>query len=115
MGNAPKILAITRRPGELCASQALLGSTGAQLVAATSMAAARVILRSVKVQAVLLCHGSWPAAERDAMLAELRATCPELTILVRCPGCTECAKPGQLVDEAPIASLIAALGRFHSD
>jgi len=108
-----KILAITKRLNELCGTQAMLYAAGMQLVTATSMAAARGTLNAVHIQAVILCRESWSAAERDSMIAELRATHPELTVLVRCPGCTDCDEaagvPGQLNDETPIASLIAAL------
>lgn len=91
----------------------MLYAAGMQLVTATSMAAARVTLNALNVQAVILCRESWSAAERDSMISELRLMHPELAVLVRCPGCTGCVEatgiPGQLNDETPIASLIAAL------
>jgi hypothetical protein len=91
----------------------MLYAAGMQLVTATTLAAARGTLQAVKVQAVILCRSSWSADEREAMLAELRSAYPEIAILVHCPGCTGCTEDagvsGQLQDEIPIASLIAAL------
>lgn len=108
-----KILAITKRLSELCGTQGMLYAAGMQLVTATNMVAARVTLNALNVQAVILCRESWSASERDSMILELRTMYPELTVLVRCPGCTGCDEatgmPGQLNDETPIASLIAAL------
>ena len=108
-----KVLAITKRLSELCGTQAMLYAAGMQLVTATSMTAARGMLNAVQIQAVILCRESWSVAERDNMISELHATHPELTVLVRCPGCTGCDEavgvPGRLNDEVPIASLIATL------
>ena len=113
MRSPPTILAITKRLGDLCGTQAMLYAAGMQLVTATSMAAALGTLHAVNVHAVILCRESWTAAERDSMVVELRASHPELAILVRCPGCNGCNEgtgvPGKLNDETPIASLLAAL------
>ena len=106
----PKVLAITKRTADLCATQALLYSAGLDLVAATNIAAAKALIRSLPVRGVIICYHSWTEAERQQIAAEmLEAKLP----LIHCPGCTgcdeACGKPGILNDMLPLTQLIMQL------
>ena len=97
-----KILAITKRPAELCATQAIIYSVGLEMVTATNINAAESVLRAVPISGVMLCKDSWPEPEREKLDSYVRRHHPELSIILRCPGCTGCDElkhtPGELSD-----------------
>ncbi len=112
MSTIPNVLAITKRPAQLCATQALLYGAGLTLVTATNLHAARSVIVAKSVTAVIVCKDSWSDAERDVIAAELRRLRPQLAVIMRCPGCTGCdeaaGRPGMMRDERPVLQLIAA-------
>lgn len=115
MFTRPKVLAITKRTGDLCATQAMLYGAGFELFAATSLLGARSAIRSLNVEGVILCRGSWTDAEKASILADLKSRNAELGFLVHCPGCTGCdeasGRAGTLVDCAPVRHFIAAIDK----
>ena len=108
-----KVLVLTKRLQDMCATQTLLYSAGFQMVTATNLDAARSVLRSVPVQAIIVCRWSWGKGERERILSELSGIRPEAALLVRCPGCTGCDDaapgPGHLLDQVPLTELISVL------
>ena len=90
MSHHPKVLAITKRTAELCGTQSLLYRAGLDLVAATSLGVARVVINSIPVRGVILCLDSWTVEERKAILTELATNHPDIEVIVRCLGCTGC-------------------------
>jgi hypothetical protein len=110
--NCPKVLAITKRTAQLCGTQPLLYEAGFALMTATSMDIARSIIKAVAVKGVIVCRGSWSEQESASIVAELAADHPEITVILRCPGCTGCGEashtPGTLSDISSLAVLISA-------
>jgi len=108
----PKVLAITKRTADLCVTQATLYAAGFELVTATNLMAARVLLRSLPIHGVIVCMHSWSESERDSIFGELKAL--ELPIM-KCPGCTGCDelrhKVGTLDNMLPLTTLISKLSR----
>ncbi len=113
MSTSPNVLAITRRPAQLCATQALLYGAGFILVTATNLQAACSVIVAKQVTAVIVCMDSWSAEERDVIAFELHRLRPQLAVIMRCPGCTGCDEaagiPGVMRDERPLLQLIAAV------
>jgi hypothetical protein len=111
MRTQAKVLAVTRQLQELCGTQTILHSAGLQLVTATNMETARRVIKALGIQAVIVCRDSWSESERDKMVAELQTLYPELAVIVRCPGCTRCHEPadvlGRVLDQTPFTQLIA--------
>ena len=107
----PTVLAITKRTAELCGTQPLLYEAGFALVTATSMDVARSVIKAIAVKAVIVCRGSWSEEERESIISELAADHPEVTIIVRCPGCTGCDEashtPGTLSDTQVLTKLLS--------
>lgn len=111
MQTQPNVLAITRRSAHLCATQSLLYAAGYKLVVATNVSAARRMISSLRVKAVIVCAGSWSSAEVQEIASELIQRI-KIPVLMRCPGCDEVAgKPGTLRDTAPLTNMIAAIER----
>jgi hypothetical protein len=110
--NHPRVLAITKHTAVLCGTQSLLYGAGFDLVTATSMIAARSVIKAMQVRGVIVCLDSWSEQERDSIVAEI-ANYPEVVIIVRCPGCTGCDEAthtrGILSDSLPLTQLIVAL------
>lgn len=113
MFNSSKVLAITKRTADLCGTQALLYGAGFELVTATSMTAARSVIKAMRVKGVIVCYHSWSEQEREGIVAELASDHPDLTVIMRCLGCTGCDeaahKPGTLCDTLPLTQLISAI------
>lgn len=111
--NHQKVLAITKRTRELCGTLTLACNAGLDLVTATDMNVARVIIDVMQVRGVVICWDSWTPQERESMLAELAAKHPELTVTLRCPGCTRCdlgnLQPGTLNDVLSLTQLMKPL------
>ena len=117
--NRPTVLAITKRTAELCGTQSLLYAAGLDLVTATNMMAARSVINAIRVRGVIVCRGSWSDDERDGIVSELATNYPEITVTIRCPGCTGCDEathtPGSLSDTLPLEQLMAiTLLRGHN-
>lgn len=111
METPSKVLALTKRLSELCELQSMLYSAGLELVTATNLETALGVIRALGIHAVAVCRDSWPEAERERMVSELRALRPELTVIVRCPGCKRCVEPasvGESVEQAAVALLQAS-------
>jgi hypothetical protein len=110
MLHSTSFLAITKRTADLCATQSVLYAAGMGLIAATNVAAAHSVLKSVQVQGVIVCKHSWTEQEREGILAQLAANYPNITAIVRCVGCTQCDvssnRPGTLDDKLPLTQLI---------
>jgi hypothetical protein len=105
--NLPRVLAVTKRPAELCANQPLLYAAGFQLVTAATLAAAHELAQGSAFRGVIVCMHSWSDAERQAIFSEMKS--PYLPIM-KCPGCIGCdessGKVGTLDLLIPISSLI---------
>jgi hypothetical protein len=110
--NDRKVLAITKRTAQFCGTQSLLYASGIELLAAENMAAARSVMSTVSMKGVILCMHSWSDQEREGFQAELQANHPEVTIIVRCPGCSgpdeASGKPGILCETKPFSKLTSA-------
>jgi len=111
--SCPKVLAITKRTAELCATQSHLFMAGFELLTATNMLGARSMKKAVDVKAVIVCKHSWSDDEREMISCEVAALRPEAALVMRCLGCTECDLaadwPGTLSDTAPLTQLISAM------
>lgn len=111
--NHQKVLAITKRTRELCGTQALACNAGLDLVTATDMSVARIIIKVMQVKGVVICGDSWTEQERLSIQAELAANHPEVMVILRCPGCTGCdvanLTPGTLNDVVALQQLIKSL------
>ena len=59
MSNIPKVVAITKRTADLCATQSVLYSKGFELITATNMNVALSIINAMSVKGVIICRGSW--------------------------------------------------------
>jgi hypothetical protein len=107
--NNRKVLAITKRAAQFCGTQSLLQASGIELVAAKDMAAARKLMGALTAKGVILCMHSWSDRERESFQLELTANYPEVTVIVRCPGCSghdeASLKPGILDDTEPFLNL----------
>ncbi len=107
------VLAITKRTASICATRASLFAAGFELATATSIMAARAAIRSLSVEAVIVCRHSWSAEERDQIAADLATVQPKLSYLMHCPGCVDydeaAGTPGRLADTVPLGRLIAAI------
>lgn len=107
--NQRKVLAITKRAAQFCGTQSLLYASGIELVGTASMKSARRVIQDDAVKGVIVCLHSWSEQERDGMVSELEANHPEVSVIVRCPGCTGCdeanQKPGTLSETHPFANL----------
>lgn len=107
-----KVLAVTKRTADLCATQSLLYAAGFELVAATNVTTARAMMRALPVCGIIMCRESWTEDERaDMASALLSFSLP----IMHCPGCTGCdeanGRAGKLNDTVPLSSLIAAFGK----
>ena len=94
MSEDARILAITKRTGDLCATQCFLHRAGLGLAAATNLNAAHTVIRGGRVAGVIICRHSWSEPECEAIVCALASQYPGLAVAIRCPGCTE-------HDEAP--------------
>ncbi len=107
--NQRKVLAITKRTAQLCGTQSLLYASGIELVGAASMKSARRVIKDDAVKGVIVCLHSWSEQERDGIVSELEANHPEVSVIVRCPGCTGCdeasQRPGTLRETHHFANL----------
>lgn len=86
--NGQRVLAITKRTAELSSTQSLLYREGFELMTATSMAAARCVIKSVAIRGVFVCRDSWSEQERENIISEFATDHPEVTIIMRCAECT---------------------------
>lgn len=107
------VLAITKRTASMCATRSSLFAAGFELATATSITAARATIRSLSVDAVIVCRHSFTAEERDQIAAELSTIQPKLSYLMQCPGCVDFDEtvgiPGRLTETLPLARLINAI------
>jgi hypothetical protein len=113
MLSRPKVLAITKRTADLCATQGLLYAAGMDLIVATNVVTAKALIRSVPVRGVIICYHSWTEAERESIATELSKGDVPVLPTINCPGCTgcdeACGKRGVLDDTLPLTSLIMQL------
>jgi hypothetical protein len=104
-----KVLAITKRSAQLCGTQSLLHASDIELLDAASMKTARQVIKDDAVKGVIVCLHSWSERERNEMVSELEANHPEVSVIVRCPGCSGCDEashtPGTLRETLHIANL----------
>ena len=107
--NQRKVLAITKRAAQFCGTQSLLYASGIELVGTASMKSARRAIKDEAVKGVIVCLHSWSEQERDGIVSELEANYPEVSVIVRCPGCSGCdeasQKPGTLRETQQFAKL----------
>ena len=107
--NQRRVLAITKRRAQLCGAQSLLHASGLELHGTSSMKTARRAMQGDAVKGVIVCLHSWSERERDEMVKEIQASHPELSVIVRCPGCSGCDEtnctPGTLSDTQSFAGL----------
>ena len=111
--NIRRVLTVSQRPAELCAAKAMLNGAGFDVVTATNLPAAQVVLRAMRCDAAFVCRHSFTAAEREEIAVALIGARPELVIVGRCPGCVGCDEQaciiGRLEDTDAVSALIAAL------
>jgi hypothetical protein len=93
--NQRKVLAITKRAAQFCGTQSLLYASGIELLGTTSMKSARRVIKDDAVKGVIVCLHSWSEQERDGMVSELEANHPDVSVIVRCPGCSGCDEAKQ--------------------
>ncbi len=109
----PKVLAVTRRPANVCAAKAMLNSAGFDVVTATNLETALTVGRAVPFDAAFICYHSFTPAQRDHIAGELKKASPQLVAIGHCPGCTGCdeaaGKTGKLEKADAISAMIAAL------
>ncbi len=107
------VLAVTKRAASMCATQSRMCAAGLELITATNLAAARAAIRSLHIDAVIVCHHSWTREERHKLAAELAVLRPEIKFILRCPGCVDrddaAGTPGRLTETLPLTQLIAAI------
>ncbi len=107
------VLAITLRPAKLCATQDVLQEQGIHLLTVTSFAAGRLAIHRFGIEAVIVCHHSWSAEERDILARELAAVRPPVKFVMRCPGCIDCDEAagvaGVLTDATQVDALISTV------
>jgi hypothetical protein len=108
--NRPKVLAITERHAEICATQSLLNEAGIQALTATNMNAVRAIIKSTRLRGIIICKDSWSPEEHDNFAADLWMLNPQVAAILRCCGCTECDEltlsAGTLRNTIPLAKFI---------
>lgn len=111
--NRPKVLAITTRHTEICATQSLLNAAGLKVITATNMNAARAIIRSTRLRGIIVCKESWSQEEHENFAADLWILNPDVAIILRCPGCTECDEvnrcAGTLRSAIPLSKFMATI------
>lgn len=107
--NQRKVLAITKRAAQFCGTQSLLYASGIELVGAASMKSARQTIKDDAVKGVIVCLHSWSEQERDGMVSELETNHPDVSVIVRCPGCSGCDEatqtPGTLTETHQFSNL----------
>ncbi len=113
--NRPRVLAITTRHADICATQSLLNEAGIQALTATNMNAARAIIKSTRLRGIIICKDSWSPEEHDSLAADLWMLNPDVAIILRCSGCTECDEvnrcTGTLRKTIPLAKFIDAIAQ----
>ena len=74
------------------------------------MNAARAIIKSTRLRGIIICKDSWSPEEHDSLAADLWMLNPEVAIILRCPGCTECDEvnrcTGTLQETIPLAKFL---------
>lgn len=109
----PKVLAVTRRPKNLCAASDMLNAAGFSVVAATNLETALTVARAVRFDAAFVCYHSFTPAQRESIAAELNKANPQLAVIGRCPGCVGCDETagiiGKLENSDAVSVLISAL------
>lgn len=107
-----EVLAITRRPAELCANRPLLDAAGFQLVTAANVAAARELIQHAPPRGLIVCLHSWSGVERDAITSGLKSY---RLPLMKCPGCLGCdevaGRAGTLDVLIPLTDFIERMDR----
>ena len=111
--NRPKVLVITERYAEMCATQSLLNAAGLELITAIDMDSARAVIQGTRLKGLIICKESWSAEQRDGIAAELWELNPDVAAILRCPGCTDCDQAnrcaGKLRDTIPLTKFIATI------
>ncbi len=83
----PKVLIVTRRMEELCATKALLNGYGFEVATVTNERAAKAAARAARYQGAVVCHHSFSHDERERIASGLRGVNPDLPVVLKCPGC----------------------------
>ncbi len=108
-----KVLAITKRMAEMCASQPFIYAAGCDLITATTLRAARVVMQNLPVKAVIICKHSWSEQEREEIASELECLRPKPSYVMRGPGCEDydetVDRRGILRDTVPLSQLLATI------
>jgi hypothetical protein len=117
----PKVLLVTKRTPELCATKAMLNMAGYDVAAVTNIETACAVGRGIRYRAAIVCLHSFTAAERDTLAADLTRSNPDIKVMARCPGCLGCDEGRANVmgtlpqDDDTIAGVIVALGACQPD
>jgi hypothetical protein len=117
----PKVLLVTKRTPELCATKAMLNMAGYDVAAVTNIPTACAVGRGIRYEAAIVCLHSFTAAERDILAADLVKSNPDIKVVARCPGCLGCNEGRDDVmgalpeDDSTIARVILALGPCQPD
>lgn len=115
MQHIPKVLVLTRRLAEACATKALLNGAGFEVLTATTLEMAKTLSRCLPLRAAVVCRHSFSDTEREHLLTELQACHPDIRIILACPGCTGCnereGRSGTLDDVSHIQIITLGLTR----
>jgi DNA-binding NtrC family response regulator len=84
----PKVLAVTKRLGELCATKAMLNAAGFDVATATNIQVAQALGRSLRFEAAIVCRHSFTDEERQQIAVELKKSAPGMVVIAMCPGCS---------------------------
>jgi DNA-binding NtrC family response regulator len=109
----PKVLLVTKRTADLCATKAMLNSAGFDVMTATDLAVARSVGGCIPFAAAILCKHSFTDEDRENLTAQLRTIHPDFNVIAVCPGCTGCLEEqgiiGSLGDTGAINSVMRIL------
>lgn len=109
MSRRPKILTITKRTAQLCATQPILLAAGFEMITATNLATACDVIKSLRIKGVIICKHSWSEQEIQVIATEL-IKLSDVPIIMQCPGCKDCDETaghaGTLQDTLPVTTFV---------
>ncbi len=112
-----KVIVVSKRLADVCATKALLNSYGFDVATVTSCQAAQAVARAVTYQAAIICFHSFSPSERAQIEASLRNSDPNLAVVSRCPGCIGCDEQGGIIGSLPgeewLSEIVMAMHESH--
>lgn len=112
-----KVIVVSKRLPDVCATKALLNSYGFDVATVTSEQAAQAVARSAPYQAAIICFHSFSDSERDRIEASLRNSDPKMAVVSRCPGCVGCDEQAGMIGTLPgeewLSEIVMAMHASH--